>query len=156
MRSCISARSEAKDVLTHYVIVRTDLPIGVVAAQIAHAAGESSPGNLAEGTHAIVLGVPDEQALRDLATRVAAAGLRFTPIFEPDAPYYGQYMAIGLAPVPRSVGRKVLSSLPLFKGSTFCGSSSEKEHRGNPEVGGSSPSSRANFASVAQRPEHPE
>ena len=101
--------------------MRTDLPIGVIAAQIAHAAGESSPGDLKEGTHAIVLGVPSEEALRAALASATLRGMRATPINEPDAPYCGQLMSIGFAPVPRSVGRRALSSLPLFRGSTHAG-----------------------------------
>ena len=49
--------------LTHYVIVREDLPTGVMAAQIVHAAGESSPGDLPPNTFAVALAASDEQQL---------------------------------------------------------------------------------------------
>lgn len=39
----------------HYIVVRADLPLGVKAANIAHAAGESSPGHLPNDTHVVVL-----------------------------------------------------------------------------------------------------
>ena len=80
-----------------------------------HAAGESSPGNLASGTHAVVLTMRDEQSMRALVDRLQAAALRHTLIFEPDAPYDGALMAIGLAPMRKEVARKHLSSLPLLR-----------------------------------------
>ena len=58
-------------------MVRKDLAIGVLAAQVVHAAGESSPGNLPEGTYAIVLAVPDEGALKAVAARLQLAGVKF-------------------------------------------------------------------------------
>ena len=87
MRACSSRRystgpSQA-ELLCHYVIVRSDLARGVQAAQIVHAAGESSPGNLPEGTHAIVLAVPGELELDSVATRLKAAGIQFVRIEEP-------------------------------------------------------------------------
>lgn len=42
------------------------LPRGLLAAQVVHAAGESSPGDLPEGTHAVVLAAEDQQHLRVL------------------------------------------------------------------------------------------
>jgi len=113
----ISARPDPNDPLTHFVIVRSDLPIGVIAAQLVHAAGESSPGNLSEGTYAVVLAVPHEEALRKLAERLSRLGIGHTCITEPDAPYDGALMALGLFPRPRSELRRHLSELPLFRGS---------------------------------------
>lgn len=81
-----------------------------------HAAGESSPGNLPEGTYAVVLCAPNEDALVGLAAKLALTSIAHTRIRESDAPYTGQLMAIGLTPCPRSVGRKALSSLPLYRG----------------------------------------
>jgi len=124
MNSCaarINARPESPssspDPCTHYVIVRSDLPLGVLAAQLVHAAGESSPGNLEEGTYAIVLAVPDEQALGHLAVRLLRAGIAFRAIREPDLPYNNALMALGLVPQRKSVLRPFLSSLPLYRGS---------------------------------------
>lgn len=142
------ARIDARpvdDPLTHYIVVRADLPPGVQAAQIAHAAGESSPGNLPSGTHAIVLACPNEGALFHVAQRLGSAGMPFTAIEEPDAPWDGALMAIGLPPAPRSTLRRYLSSLPLFSGSTFHGGVAQSRAPGdNPEVGGSRPSSPSN------------
>lgn len=100
-------------------MVRTDLPVGAIAAQLVHAAGESSPGNLDSGTYAIVLGVHSEFALQKCADRLRAASIEFVEIREPDEPYNGELMAIGVRPALRSVLRKHLSELPSFKRSTF-------------------------------------
>jgi hypothetical protein len=82
---------------------------------LVHAAGESSPGNLPESTHAVVLAVPDERALLREETRLRAAGASLTAIREPDAPFFGALMAIGLRPARKGVIRKLVSELPLLK-----------------------------------------
>ena len=120
--------------------MRNDLPAGVAAAQIVHAAGESSPGNLPEGTFAVVLGVSNESVLYDLAERLQRADIKHVTIVEVDAPYTDQMMAIGLVPAPRSVGRRVLSSLPLYRGPVSAG---------DPARDGSKPAP-APFGGVAQ------
>jgi len=101
--------------LTHYVVVRRDLPLGFLAAQVVHAAGESSPGNLSEGTNAVVLEVAGELELLELAGRLAAAGVSHKLIREPDPPWLGQATAIGLDPVAdRAPLRALLRGLPLL------------------------------------------
>lgn len=99
----------------HYVVVRADLPRGIQAANIIHASGESSPGNLSPGTHAVCLVVPDEQALRGVATKLEAHACRFAPIVETDAPFDGQLMAIGCVPAGKEVLKRALSALPLLR-----------------------------------------
>lgn len=101
--------------VTHYVIVRKDLSRGVQAAQLVHAAGESSPGNLAEGTYAVVLEVPDEAALRAVKARLSLTQVALVAVYEPDPPFNGQLMALGLVPVRKEAVRRFLSSLPLLK-----------------------------------------
>ena len=88
---------------------------GILAAMLVHAAGESSPGNLSEETHAIVLSVPNEEALQHVAARLEKAGIRFVPIHEPDAPFFGALMALGVSPGRKEVLRKHLSCLPLLR-----------------------------------------
>lgn len=80
-----------------------------------HAAGESSPGSLPDGTHAVVLAAPDEPALRCVAARLSLAGVAFAPIVESDAPWSGQLMALGLEPGRKESLRRFVSSLPLLK-----------------------------------------
>jgi hypothetical protein len=95
--------------------VRADLPTGVQAAQLIHAAGQSSPGNLPPGTYAVALTVPDEAALRALADDLGAAGLPRHLVVEDDAPYSGQAMALGIAPGDRKRLKPYLSRYPLLK-----------------------------------------
>jgi hypothetical protein len=96
-------------------VVRADLPRGIQAAQIAHAAGESSPGNLPAGTYAVVLTAPGERALVQVADELRRAGVRFTAVFEPDPPYDNALMALGLTPARKGALRQFLSALPLLK-----------------------------------------
>lgn len=97
------------------MVVRADLPRGVQAAQIIHAAGESSPGALPSGTYAVALMTPDEASLCALAERLERAGVAHTRIHEPDAPYDGALMAIGVQPGRKEVLRRSLSSLPRLR-----------------------------------------
>ncbi len=78
---------------------------------------------MARGTHAVVLAVPDEAALLDVAARLERRGLPFVLVREPDPPWHGAAMAIGLAPVvpeappptpDRRAVRRVLGGLPLL------------------------------------------
>lgn len=85
------------------------------AANLIHAAGESSPGNLSPKTSAVALTCPDEAVLRSLAARLTAAGVRHRAIMETEGPHAGELMALGLEPCPKEVPRKLLSSLPLLK-----------------------------------------
>jgi hypothetical protein len=59
--------------------------------------------------------VPDEPALASVADRLAAAGVLFVKIIEPDAPYFGALMAIGCVPARKETLKRHLSSLPLLK-----------------------------------------
>jgi len=86
-----------------------------MAAQIVHAAGESSPGSLPSGTFAIVLAAPDEAALLSHEDRLRAAGVAHVAIRENEGPFAGQLCAIGLRPAPRSSLRRWTSSVPLLK-----------------------------------------
>lgn len=105
----------ARGPLCHYVIIRSDLPRGVGAAAIVHAAGESIGSRVPDGTHAIVLATPNESALAHVADDLRRAGIDFTAIFEPDHPYDGALMALGLAPRRKEALRRHLSRLPLLK-----------------------------------------
>ena len=97
------------------MVVRGDIPRGIQAASIVHAAGESSPGGLPSGTHAICLVAANEAALREVARRLRAAGIAHVEIDEPDPPFDGAMMAVGLVPARKEDVRRHLSSLPLLK-----------------------------------------
>ena len=97
------------------MIVRSDLPRGIQAAMMVHAAGESSPGNLPPGTFAVVLAVHDEAALARVQEVLERKGVEFVAIHEPDEPYNGQLMALGLKPKLKGEVRRHVSSLPKYK-----------------------------------------
>jgi hypothetical protein len=101
------------------VIVRSDVPPGVQLAQTIHAAGWSAqlPGAslAAPPTIAIALAAgPDELAA--LARALAEAGVRHVLVHEPDEPWRGALMAIGVVPSPRTPVRRLLAHLPLVRG----------------------------------------
>ncbi len=103
--------------LYHYCIVRRDLPTGVMAAQLCHAAGESTfDFKVPSGTYAVVLSVADEEELISLARRLTAADIRHIMIREPDLPWDNQAMTIGLFPsIKTKQIKSVLSSLKLYR-----------------------------------------
>lgn len=102
--------------LYHYCVTRDDLPKGVVAAQLVHAAGESNP----EGQHsyAVVLSVSSEDRLIDIEKKLCEAEILHKAVREPDAPYNGELMAIGINPLLRSENRdfrRIVSGIKLLK-----------------------------------------
>ena len=99
--------------LTHYCVVRSDLPVGSQAAQLIHAAGFSASPDLPEGTYAIALHAKGEAELRALSERLKAAKIEHTLVVETDAPYTGQAMAIGIRPMDRKILKPLLSSYAL-------------------------------------------
>lgn len=108
------------------------MPVGFLAAQVVHAAGESIRQKLPPHTNAVVLSVPDEQALRDLHEKLE--NIDHELIIEIDEPYTGQATAIGLAPVSdRTKVKQVLSGLPLLKSLTCPGSISIEQQELPPE-----------------------
>ena len=101
-------------IITHYIVVRPDLPRGVLAAQVTHAAGESSPGGLPSGTYAVVLQAGTERLVA-LEERLIQSGVPHKAIRENDPPYSGELLAIGLEPAERRKVQKHISSLPLLR-----------------------------------------
>lgn len=86
-----------------------------MSAQLLHAAGESSPGNLPEGTYAVALAARNEMQLLALEKKLISKNIPHAAIRESDEPYGGQLMAIGIAPCDRSLVRKEVSSFGLIK-----------------------------------------
>lgn len=113
-RSWIDSQPTAANPITHYIVVRPDLPRGILAAQITHAAGESSPGGLRAGTYAVVLQASQDD-LAQLQGTLERESVAHRAIVENDPPYRGQLMAIGLEPRPRSEVKKYMKSLPLLE-----------------------------------------
>lgn len=113
LESCPCIRNIDAGPPTQYLVVRDDLPRGFQAAQVAHAAG--SFGQHPPETHVVVLSVPDEPALRDLARRLDEAGVDHKLVVEVDVPFDGQATCIGCGLVrDRRPVRKVVSNLPLL------------------------------------------
>lgn len=85
-------------------------------AQTVHAAGESAQMmEVPPNTHAVVLSVPDEQALLAIEAKLMDNGIAISSIREPDAPWDMALMAIGIQPQPRAKLKKLLGNLPLYK-----------------------------------------
>lgn len=101
--------------IAHYCITRADIPHGLQAAMLIHAAGESSPGDLPPHTYAIALTCKDEKELDILSRKLDVAGIRHSRIIENDAPWTGQLMAIGIPPGSRSALKRHLQGYPLLK-----------------------------------------
>jgi len=80
-----------------------------------HAAGESSPGNIQEGTYALALAADDEFDLLRIEQALIDCGTRFRSIREPDPPYLNSLMAIGLEPMPKRSLPKFLKKLRLLQ-----------------------------------------
>ncbi len=97
--------------LKHICIVRRDLPVGLMAANLVHAAGESSPGDLPEHTRAVALHAVDEKHLRSLAQKLETREVQHHVVHEE-----GEMFAIGIRPLEEGdlgPARKVTSSLKL-------------------------------------------
>ncbi len=117
-RKCIDQNGSSprtNSSLVHHVIVRADVKFGVQAANLVHAAGESSD-RIPPGTIAVALHARDELHLRVIQARLFEADIPHTSIVEEDGEYTGQLMAVGLEPTTnRERVRKILSSLPLVR-----------------------------------------
>ena len=92
------------------------MPFGVIAAQLVHASGETSPGNLPDGTYAIVLAAKDEADLLSIQGELLKLDVPHRLIREPDAPFFNEATAIGVMPVLRSSLPKFFRKLPLLRG----------------------------------------
>lgn len=92
------------------------MPFGTICAQLVHASGESSPGNLPDGTYALVLEAKDEGQLLSIQSELLGLDIPHKLIREPDAPFFGAATAIGIVPMLRSNLPKFLRKLPLLRG----------------------------------------
>lgn len=84
----------------------------MLAAQVTHAAGESSPGDLPAGTYAVVLAADD---LAPVEQHLIDNEIPHRAIRENDGDYAGQLVAIGVRPERRSKLKRHFSSLPLLR-----------------------------------------
>jgi hypothetical protein len=96
------------------VIVRADLTLGLLAAQVVHAAGESAVLRAPpEGTHAVVLAAMDEAELLRVRDDLLGASVPHVAVVEDEAPFTGALMALGVAPLEPGVQR-YLRRLPTL------------------------------------------
>jgi hypothetical protein len=96
------------------VILRSDLPKGLMVANTVHAAGESA--GVPPGTFAVALATAGEDELEATLSHLKELGIPHQAIREAQGEYAGQLMAIGVEPLKdRSTIRKAVSSIPLVK-----------------------------------------
>ena len=108
--------------LTHYIFVRRDLPVGILAAMVTHAAGESSSlytnhgrqGRF-RGATAVVLEAENEQDLKILLKFLKLNKVKHVPIIESEGPYAEQLMAVGIMPIQRKLGNKLFAGSKTLK-----------------------------------------
>ena len=108
--------------LIHYIFVRRDLPVGVMAAMVTHAAGESAARYVANYNNdtyfhaiAVVLEAKDDTDLCKIGEYLYSAGLDYVHIIESGGPYDGQLMAYGLIPNTREHFGELLKPFQLLK-----------------------------------------
>lgn len=99
--------------LSHYIVVRQDLPSGIKLAQAVHAAGESG-GNIPPDTCAIVLET-DADSLLDLEAKLWDDSVPYSAIRETSSPYNGQLLAIGICPGDKEKIEKYTSTFRLAR-----------------------------------------
>ncbi len=91
-----------------------------------HASAESSNGTV-PGTYAIALSAESEEALSRLEQKLIWAGVPHSAFREPDAPYYGALMSIGIEPVEdRRMVRRFLKGFPLLGEKSWTGKQTGK------------------------------
>lgn len=102
--------------LIHYILVRKDLPLGVMAAMVTHAAGESAAlHENFRGCVACVLEAKNESALKEAIKTFELADLQYVVVSEPSPPYDGAFMAIGVVPGERDTLSPIMKSFQCLK-----------------------------------------
>jgi peptidyl-tRNA hydrolase len=99
-----------------YIVVRSDLPPGLQAAQAVHAAFHFSHDHpelvapwIIRSNFLVIVAVPDEDALLDLIKEASVRGIVRTAVREPDID--DEATAVALA--PGDAARKLCAALPL-------------------------------------------
>lgn len=96
---------------------------------IIHAAAESARGTV-PGTFAIALAADGERDLLRLEERLARAGIPHSAFREPDPPYCGELMAVGIEPVmDRREVKRFVKRFSLLGG--HCGRVAQLPERGS-------------------------
>ena len=107
--------------LVHYIIVRRDLPLGVMAAMVTHAAGESGAiyrdplDGRFRGATAVVLGAKNQDAILDALVYMDKKNIQHVAVVESGAPYDGQFMAIGIVPGNRDKLGPLMAEFQVLK-----------------------------------------
>lgn len=106
---------QENQILYHYILVRKDLPFAVQMVNVAHAAGESVvEAPIPSTTRAVILHVADEKELLKYVEIIKQKNFSHVLIKEPDEPYNGAAMALGLTPSNRrNALRRVFYHLKL-------------------------------------------
>ena len=101
------------------MIVRSDAPVGVQLAQTIHAAGCSAQLPGAERTAPPATAIALEASLPELVALSGALDAAAVPhvlVHEPDEPWRGAPMAIGVLPTSRARVRRFVAHLKLVRG----------------------------------------
>lgn len=113
--------------LWHYIVVRTDLPLGQQMAQAVHAANQSVSDwinatvrrrALAEETRVVVLAVEDVNQLLHVRSKLGVVGVCLHTVVETEGSHTG-FTALGLWPMDgreREDLRPILGPLKLWRG----------------------------------------
>lgn len=112
--------------IVHYIFVRKDIPLGVLAAMITHAAGES--GALYEdnydgrfrGATAVVLEARDQYHLDMIEKYLQSKNIQYVAVHESGGEFHGQFMAIGVVPGERETLSNYFSTFGLLKSCKTC------------------------------------
>lgn len=104
-----------------YIVVKDSNQRGVIACQVAHAAGESvlqeplleyDPSNI----HVVLLVAKNSDELEALGVVLTAEEIPHVVIREPDPPYNGVATAVGVAPVvDRSLVQKHVAGFKVLR-----------------------------------------
>lgn len=113
--------------MVHYLIVRRDLPFGVTLAQVAHAAADSMEDWICsekyvligdrnfEPMTVVVLGVRNELSLRARERKLKRLKIPYVGVREPDEPWNGELMSIGVWPGERDQLEPIFKNLQAFR-----------------------------------------
>lgn len=87
-----------------------------MAAMFIHSAGESfkePPKTRGSPIYAVALAAKNEEQLLRLERKLQASGIPHQAIREPDAPFNGELLAIGIQPIDRDRVKKLTKKFPL-------------------------------------------
>lgn len=101
-----------------YVVLHKSLlnSPGAACAQAIHAATESIRKlPVADDTHAVVLMADSSLQLEGQADKLKGAGVAFALICEPDEPYRGAAVALGVAPMERALIQPLMVGFKVFR-----------------------------------------